>query len=475
MFLKNLLKRRHTLAFQLTLWYVVFFAVSSLAAFSIFYLLVNSLGRSYADSDLLTEFNEFKSLMHANDIQTVKSEILLEAQAEGVDKFFIMLFQQNGNIIAYTDLSSWQNLLIDWEIVKQLSADDKVFQTINITDHPGSTRVIYGKVADDMVVMIGISTEENELFLTNTRKALGIILLFFTSFAGFTGLFLSKRAMSGINEVSRAAREISGNALDRRVVVHGGGLEIENLASTFNNMLDRINLLVNGMREMTDNIAHDLKSPITRIRGMAEMALTSREPGNSQECMAADIIEECDRILDMINTMLLISEAESGSMTLASKEIDLADIIMDGCELFLPVAEEKNINLTCSCPENSRIQGDRNLLQRMTANLLDNALKYTDKGGEVKITLKKAGSQALIIFSDTGPGISEDDTEAIFSRFYRGDRSRSKPGSGLGLSLARAIVKSHGGTITAVNNQDQGASFIVRLPVSSQRIEGDKN
>ncbi len=461
MSLKKTFKRRHTLVFQLTLWYVVFFAVSSLAAFSIFYLLVNSLSRSYADADLLTEYNEFQDLMRSSDMQTVKSEILLEAQAEGVDKFFIMLFRPSGQILAYTDLSSWQNLQIDWDMVKKIS-DKELFQTVKIAGHPGSTRVIYGKVGED-IVMIGSSGRVNELFLANVRKALVIILLIFTSFAGFTGLFLAGRAVAGINEVSRAAREISGNALTRRVIVKGGGLEITNLASTFNNMLDRINLLINGMREMTDNIAHDLKSPITRIRGMAEMALTGQDADSNQQCQAADIIEECDRILDMINTMLLISEAESGAMILNRESVDIAEIVRDGCDLFMPIAEEKNINLTCSAAGNCLVEGDRSLLQRLTANLLDNALKYSAENGKVEISIRQTKKQVKIIFCDTGPGIAEDDIKEIFNRFYRADRSRTKPGSGLGLSLALAIAKAHGGTITTANNPGRGATFIVTL------------
>ena len=239
------------------------------------------------------------------------------------------------------------------------------------------------------------------------------------------------------------------------------GHEIEQLAITFNSMLDRIHLLVTGMREMTDNIAHDLKSPITRIRGTAEVTLTSGKSTDEYETMAANTIEECDRLLEMINAMLDISEVESGASRLKTKELDITAVIRNACDLFQPIAEDKGIIIVSKVPAECRVYGNIQSLQRLVANLLDNALKYTPSGGTVTVSADGNEDQVVISFNDTGIGISENDLPNIFKRFYRCDQSRSKVGVGLGLSLAKAIAKAHGGDVTATSMPGKGSTFTV--------------
>jgi signal transduction histidine kinase len=232
-------------------------------------------------------------------------------------------------------------------------------------------------------------------------------------------------------------------------------------------MLDRIQALVNGIREMTDNIAHDLKSPITRIRGQAEVALTSRGASDDYETMAASAIEECDRLLEMITTMLFISRSEAGLTKPELRRLDLAAVVRDACGLFQSLAEDRQIALTWEAPERLPISGDVRLIQRMLGNLLDNAIKYTPAGGSVNVALQRnAEGSAFIRVRDSGPGISAKDLPHIFDRFYRGDPSRSQPGAGLGLSFARAVARAHGGDITVENGPSSGALFRVALPVS---------
>jgi signal transduction histidine kinase len=234
---------------------------------------------------------------------------------------------------------------------------------------------------------------------------------------------------------------------------------------TFNQMLDRIQTLVTEIKEMSDNIAHDLKSPITRIRGIAEVTLTNGKSMDEYENMAASTIEECDRLLDMINTMLMISKTESGVDKLSLEEIDLAGLVRQACELFEPTAEDKRVALSCDVPNKSHLVGDNRMIQRMLSNLLDNAIKYTPSGGKVKVSVSENDERYVVItVKDTGIGISPNDLPRIFDRFYRCDQSRSTPGIGLGLSLARTIARAHGGDITITSVLNQGSTFTITLP-----------
>jgi signal transduction histidine kinase len=187
------------------------------------------------------------------------------------------------------------------------------------------------------------------------------------------------------------------------------------------------------------------------------------------EGMAASTIEECDRLLDMINTMLMISKTESGVDQISREEIDLAVLVQKACELFEPTAEDKGVTLSCDVPGRTRLTGETRMIQRMLSNLLDNAIKYTPSGGSITVSAREDNAHVVISVKDTGVGISSSDLPRIFERFYRCDQSRSQSGIGLGLSLARAIARAHGGDITATSTPNQGSTFTVTLPKSEPR------
>jgi signal transduction histidine kinase len=232
-------------------------------------------------------------------------------------------------------------------------------------------------------------------------------------------------------------------------------------------MLDRIEELVKSIREMSDNIAHDLKSPLTRIRGFAELALVQEENLEDYRAMAANTIEESDRLLDMINTMLVISKAEAGDTDFIFKKTDLSLMVNEACDLFGPLAEDKHIEFSRQVEDEIVLSGDIRMLQRAFSNLLDNAIKYTPEKGKISVQAAVKDHEAVITIKDTGTGIAPEYVEKIFERFYRAESSRTSSGTGLGLSFARTIVRRHNGDIRVSSRPGEGSVFSMTLPTNN--------
>jgi len=310
----------------------------------------------------------------------------------------------------------------------------------------------------------GLTRLELAAIREDFREYLAWPLLIMILLSVLIGWFMARRALSGVVRLTKTAEAVAAGALKERVPVKGRQDEIDRLAMTFNIMLERINDLIQGMKETNDSIAHDLRSPVTRMRGFAEAALTNASSNEDQCMLAGDIIEQCDRLLGMINTMLDISEAEAGIVKIAIEDLNVVRIVQDAVELFLPMAEDKNITVNVQTPNDMWLTSDRRKLQRILGNLLDNAIKFTPSGGTINITVSGDEKEVSIKVEDTGIGISEDDISRIFEKFYRADKSRSEPGSGLGLSLARAFASSLGGSISVESSPGKGSAFKVILP-----------
>jgi heavy metal sensor kinase len=466
---RKLFRLRHSLAFRLTLWYAGIFTISSCVAFLLFYLLITSVIRERTDQELSNRVGEFSTLLAVQGIDAVKRVAILEAQASGVKKIFFRLLKLNGEAFSSSNMSYWQNIRISRSAIQQLiKGHRQVFETIVIPDRENKVRILYSAIGPGIILQLGQSMETYARFIEAFQKIFVTTMFFLIVSAALIGWFMARRALSGVEAVTQTARNISEEALDQRVPVKPSGDEIDQLATTFNQMLDRIQTLVTGIKEMSDNIAHDLKSPITRMRGLAEITLTTAKSSQEYENMAASTIEECDRLLDMINTMLVISQTEAGVGKLERETMDLADVIRDACELFQPLAEDKGLHLVSDVPRDCRFYGDTRMIQRMVANLLDNAIKYTPKNGKLIVRLKNDNTQHVVVsVEDTGIGISPTDLPHVFERFYRCDPSRSqghsRSGTGLGLSLAQTIARAHGGDIAVVSRPDLGSTFTVKL------------
>src|SRR5665213_1180578 len=265
------------------------------------------------------------------------------------------------------------------------------------------------------------------------------------------GAVMSRNLLRRVEQVNRTAERVMGGNLSDRVPLKGTSDEFDQLAANLNNMLEQIERLMAGMREVSDNIAHDLRTPLARLRARLELSLTGApEDGAATEAVRA-AIDEADRLLATFNALLNIAEAESGARRNAAEPLDLAQAARAAAELYEPVAEEKGCALTLEIDPGIMIRGDRHLLSQAVANLLDNALKYG--GGQVTLSAHQQDGRAALEVSDSGPGIPEGEREAVFDRFVRLEPSRTTPGNGLGLSLVRAVAQLPNGTVALGDNE----------------------
>lgn len=453
-----------TVTFRLTGWYVLLFTAFSVAVFILVDLRLSSDLRKRENEDLLENAMEIETACQTLDLEQLKTVFKHEAESDGITRVFYLLLSPDFEELASSDLSVWHGINFKPAELGTLS-NQEVFKNLSVPGEESKVRVIYKKTSDGKIIQIGTSIEEDEELIANFHKIFGVAILLMLLSGSLLGLLITRRAMSGVERVTQTAVRIGKGDLTHRVPIENEGEEIENLASAFNDMLERIHTIVKELKEVTSNIAHDLRSPITRIRGIAETTITGNQEQEEYQAMAGMIVEECDSLVVMINTMLEIAENDSGIKEFSTDPVDMTGVARNAYELFQPVAEQKGIYLKYENPPDTLITlGDVTRLQRLVANLLDNAIKFTPAGGNVILSSSGTDTQLKISIIDSGIGIENDVLPHIFERFYRADRSRSTPGNGLGLSLARSIARAHGGEITVKSQPGKGSTFTVILP-----------
>ncbi len=315
-------------------------------------------------------------------------------------------------------------------------------------------------------LLVGRDLRQANIFRARITRTLSWAALLTLALGIAGGLLMTRNMLRRVDAVNRTSERIIHGDLTQRVPLTGSGDEFDQLAANLNAMLDQIERLMSGMRQVTDNIAHDLRTPLARLRARLEVTLLERPDVERYAEALRQTIGEADHLLGTFNALLSIAEAEAGSRRDTMAILDIAELAHSVAELYEPVADDKGLALELGCDGPIPVHGDRHLLSQAIANLLDNALKYTPKGC-IGLSVRQVGDHVRVEVTDSGPGVPADRREAVFDRFVRLEGSRSTPGNGLGLSLVRAVAKLHGGEAWLEDNHP-GLKAIFTLPLAAE-------
>src|SRR5215467_6276296 len=444
-----------TTAFKLTLVYLTIFVL--FAGIVLVYFawntrrLINEQITQTVDAEIVTLQDEY-------DIGGIRRLIFtLDARSRRPDSYLYLLTTAAGEGLAGNVGSLTAGVLerAGWTETAYRKLED-----LEQTEHHALVRIV--QLSGGFRMLVGRDLEERD-------RMHDVAIVVILGIAG--GLFVMRRVLQRVDAMTATAQTIMAGDLSGRLPVAGTNDELDRLAGHLNAMLDRIEALMRGLKEVSDNIAHDLKTPLTRLRNRCEEALRTAEDEAQYRAALEGTIEESDALIRTFNALLMIARAESGQARDNMREFDAAEVARGVGELYEPVADDKGLLLAIDAPSAAPVRGNRELISQALANLVDNAIKYAAptaavpaKGTpEVRVTAACEGDRVLLTVSDHGPGIPASDRAHAVERFVRLEQSRTQPGSGLGLSLAQAVAHLHGGDLKLEDNQP-GLRTVISLP-----------
>ena len=453
-----------TLGFRLALWYAAIFSASALLLCVIAYLL---LARSLAARDheiIRVKLADYAARYLTSGVGGLSQAVFAERAGGSPDRVFVRLVGPNAQVLLASMPAAWGAYELD-----RLDAGEG-WRSVPARGAPVVLEVAARRLPDGTILQVGRTTLERERTLREVRELLGIVLACVLLLGLAGGGALTWSALRPIRDLRDTLTRITETGrLDARVPVPArNGDVLSELGAVSNAMLERIQTLVEGMHQALDTVAHDLRTPLARLRSRAEQLLVdgADSPARYREALA-DCVEEADRVSSLLTALMDISEAETGVMSLQREAVDVGAVLEETVDLYEDVAESCGISLRVSVPaEGVRCLADRPRLRQVLANLVDNAVKYTPTGGSIELAARDHGREVEISVRDTGVGIAADQLPRIWDRLYRGDAAAGGRGLGLGLSLVRAIVRAHGGRADVFSEPGHGSTFRVTLPAA---------
>ena len=454
-------KRFHkTLGFRLTFWYSSIFFLSSLTLSIVSFAFVFSTMRDNRKA-IQFQLAQYRSIANAGGVQAIEEVINRQARPSQRRSFFVRVIGSGDETIFLSNPRLWEEFdfrPVDWQAEGQ-------WQYFTSNRDTTLLEVTSARLANNQIIQIGKRIQDREEILENFRDTLLATMIPMILIGIGGGAFLAYRALRPVRALIQTTQSVvETGRMDLRVPETNNQDELNELVRLFNRMLARIEGLIKGMRDALDNVAHDLRTPMTRLRGTAEMCLIPQSTHEQYKEALVTCVEESDRILTLLNSTMDISEAERGILRLKLETVNLTTLIGETVELYQVIAEDKDTAISMNCAEDLRITADLSPMRQVLANLLDNAIKYNRRGGRVVISTRIEGHQAVITIRDTGIGIPANEISDIWDRLYRGDKSRSQPGLGLGLSVVKAIVCAHRGNVEVHSKPNVGSDFTIRLP-----------
>ena len=454
---------RRTLGLRLSVWYGALFVISTVALVALTYgLMASSLAQR--DHDIIrATLREYASRYELGGLPALQRAVELEQRTGDQERLFVRVIGPGADAVFARMPPGWS------AFAQEDLGDSRPGVAEGVAhDNRAVLEVASARLPDGTILQVGKSNEIRLALLRTFRWTVGLVTTVALVVGVSGGLILTRSTVQPIYDLIEVVQGIIRTGrTDTRVPVRAErGDAVDELSGLFNTMLDRINALITAMGQSIDNVAHDLRTPIARLRAMGERALQSNNPVEQREALER-ALEESERILSMLNTLMDISEAEAGALALKRESIPVRALLGEVIELYEDVAEQKRIAVTLDAADDVTVPGARDRLSQVFANLLDNAIKYTPAGGSVRISVTRAAGAAVVRFADTGVGIGAEHLPKIWERLYRADPSRSERGLGLGLRLVKAYVSAHGGTVEAASEPGRGSTFTVRLPASA--------
>ena len=456
---------RKGVGLRLTIWYSSLFILSSVLLFAFSYFGISYSLKKRDREAIESKLTELASLYEIGGLGIVERESTVQKKFEKEKRFLVRVGGPSDKTLLLVLPTQWMELSIK-ELTRVSSGNNIVWTDLHNISGKKTFEVATIRLKDDRVLQVGRSTEDQERILGHFRENFLVITipLVLLAFAG--GAFVASRALRPIRHIISAVHSATNGKMDTRVPKTGTDDELGELVTLFNEMLERIETLIKAMKNSLDSVAHDLRTPMTRLRCIAEIALRSgEEPYACREALA-ECIEECERILKMLNTLMDISEAETGTIKLEMDSINVCKVLNDIGDAYRYVGEDRQISLDIQCEQDLWIMADPTRIYQIMSNLCENALKYTDPGGQICIRASGRNDEVLIAVMDTGLGISREDLPRIWERSYRCDESRSQSGLGLGLSLVKAFVQAHKGHVEVTSQPGKGSTFTISLPAA---------
>ncbi len=455
---------RRSFSLRLNLWYAAFFIFASFALFLLAYFVLASLITQKDKEVIRAKLEEYRAWYEGGGLPALRANSMTMSSSDK-NAFFVRVAGLFGDAMFLNVPEEGRGFDLD-KIAELSNHVNQPWLSLPGKNSHTQWMIARTRLSDGLMLEVGKSRDNPEELLGPFRVVFGVVMVGVVVLGFSGGAWLTYRALHPIRQLTQTARSIvETGRMSSRVPSPHTGDELDELVHLFNHMLEKNEALIRGMREALDNVAHDLRTPMARLRGAAELALQSADNPEACREALADSMEESERVLTMLKTLMDISEAETGTMKLNRETFNLSVLLEDVRDLYQIVAEEKKITLACSAPETLSLQADRIRIQQALANLVDNAIKYTSAGGKVEIAAAHNHNQMVIQVKDNGMGISPEELPRIWERLYRGDKSRAQKGLGLGLCLVKAVIQAHHGTVDVASHPDQGSVFTVKLPV----------